>query len=597
VARNSIKISKDDSLEILNMCGIFGILNNQSISMETIRTEFEKGRGRGPESFQLLNINIQAIFGFHRLAINGLNAASDQPIQIDDISLICNGEIYNYMELYKLMDVVPRTDSDCEVIIHLYLKYGIEHTLQLLDGVFAFALLDGRTALSESRLFLARDPYGVRPLYWLHLSGDGYSPKAKTAPSPPPHVVAFASEMKSLIRFAEEGGKDESAAIAHFPPGSFCEYSLTFRVNPQWTGGQIRSYHTPGFSASDWIFTHYKEDVYERIQQYFIAAVEKRCVTTERPIACLLSGGLDSSLVAALVQRFHKSHGLPPIETFSIGLADSEDLHFARMVSKHIGSIHKEVILTETDFICSIPEVIEAIESYDTTTVRASIGNYLLGKYIKENSSAKVIFNGDGSDELMGGYLYMHACPDALEFDRESRRLLSDIHLFDVLRSDKSISSHGLEPRTPFLDRAWVQMYLSLPPTMRYTVIGNGFCEKTLIRKAFSQEMFDNGEKPLLPKDILWRRKEAFSDGVSCQGRSLYEILQEFTNMMISESMVSNAPWEFNRPRTQEQYYYRSIFEQAYPGQGGIVPYFWMPKYVKAKDASARTLAIYSTVA
>jgi asparagine synthase (glutamine-hydrolysing) len=232
-------------------------------------------------------------------------------------------------------------------------------------------------------------------------------------------------------------------------------------------------------------------------------------------------------------------HDLPQIETYSIGLEGSEDLKFARQVADYLGTKHTELLVTEQDFIDAVPHVIKAIESYDTTTVRASLGNWLLGKYISEHSEAKVIFNGDGSDELCGGYLYMHACPDEIEFDRESRRLLKDIHYFDVLRSDRCISSHGLEPRTPFLDRSWVQYYLSIHPTLRYHR-KTGQKEKYLLRSAFSEERFANSQRcPLLPKEVLWRRKEAFSDGVSHNTRSLYEILQEHA-LSVATGSVAN---------------------------------------------------------
>jgi asparagine synthase (glutamine-hydrolysing) len=225
----------------------------------------------------------------------------------------------------------------------------------------------------------------------------------------------------------------------------------------------------PGFSHS-WLINNitepiFLENLYPRISCYLNAAVNKRCLTTERPIACLLSGGLDSSLIAALVNNFYTSHNLPnKLETYSIGLQDSEDLKYARIVAVYLGTNHTEIIVTEKEMFEAIPEVIRAIESYDTTSVRASIGNYLLGKYISTHSEAKVIFNGDGSDELLGGYLYMNKCPDDIEFDRETRRLLKDIHSFDVLRSDKCISSHGLEPRTPFLDKTFVNFILILRP-------------------------------------------------------------------------------------------------------------------------------------
>jgi asparagine synthase (glutamine-hydrolysing) len=247
--------------------------------------------------------------------------------------------------------------------------------------------------------------------------------------------------------------------------------------------------------------------------------------------------------------------------------------------------------MTEQQFCDAIPEVIENIESYDTTTVRASIGNYLVAKYISQHSEAKVIFNGDGSDELMGGYLYMNYIEDAIEFDKETRRLLKDIHMFDVLRSDRCISSNGLEPRTPFLDRSFVEYYLSIPVNIRFDKM-NGNIEKFLIRNAFTVENYQNHKGlQILPDEILWRRKEAFSDGVSKQSRSLYTILQEFTEKQDLNTDLSHIIE--NQPDTKEKTYYRQLFEKYYPNMGHLVPYFWMPRYTNAKDASARTLDIY----
>jgi asparagine synthase (glutamine-hydrolysing) len=362
--------------------------------------------------------------------------------------------------------------------------------------------------------------------------------------------------------------------------------------------------------------SNYNDEILKNIQYYLKSAVEKRCSTTERPIACLLSGGLDSSLIASLVNDYHVRNNLPTIETYSIGLSGSEDLKYAKIVADYLGTKHTEILLTEEDFLNAIPQVIYDIESYDTTTVRASIGNWLLGKYISEHSEAKVIFNGDGSDELTGGYLYMNYAPDQIEFDKECRRLLKDIYAFDVLRSDKSISTHGLEPRTPFLDRSWVQYYMSIPSKLRFHK-NSGAMEKFLLRNAFSEKEYKNSNGyALLPNQVLMRRKEAFSDGVSKTSRSLYEIIQEFCEDKFIKEELSNYNFisqhedmyekiakcndnmlgvgNYLLPQTSEQYYYRKLFEHYYCGMGKILPYFWMPKYVEAKDASARTLAIYN---
>ena len=563
------------------MCGIFALLNNEaSFQANFVKEQFMKGQGRGPEFSKLQQYGMECFLGFHRLAINGLNNFSNQPIIIGDVVLICNGEIYNYKELYEIMGITPVAQSDCEVIIHLYKRYGIKQTLQMLDGVFAFVLCDNNIQLPTAKMYVARDPYGVRPLYML-------KPKSKKETA----TYGYASELKMLSEFYKEM---PNYKVEQFRPGTYSKLIMEFKVMPKWElKKKYCSYHSTGFSS---VINESQYDIgcaLKNIQHYLYEAVKKRVLVTERPIACLLSGGLDSSLITALVNECHKQTSDKPLETFSIGLSGSEDLKYARIVADYLGTNHTEILLTEQDFIEAIPDVICTIESYDTTTVRASIGNYLLGKYISENSDAKVIFNGDGSDELCGGYLYMHAAPDAIEFDKECRRLLKDIHAFDVLRSDKCISSHGLEPRTPFLDRTWVQQYLSIHPSLRFHP-GKKQCEKFLLRTAFSEENYlDSNGSALLPKCVLWRTKEAFSDGVSKTTRSLYEIIQE---SVLNNPYVLNQKSDHNAPDTEEKKYYRGIFESAYPGLGNIVPYFWMPRYVEAKDASARTLQIYNEV-
>jgi len=550
------------------MCGIFTLLNYSQVNYDKfIKSQFMKGKNRGPEFSDLQHISMNAIFGFHRLAINGLDDISNQPITIDNIHLICNGEIYNYRELYKLMGVTPKTNSDCEVIIHLYKRYGIKQTLKMLDGVFAFALCDNNHTNLESNIYIARDPYGIRPLYFLNNTKETVQ------------VIGFASELKMLSDFCNQN--PDELTISQFKPGTYSSFNLNKSALATWTNIDNDSYHEPGFSLNSMDMNW----VNRGIQTYLIQSVEKRYLTTERPIACLLSGGLDSSLITALINENHKKNTNKPLETYSIGLYGSEDLRNANIVSKYIGTNHTEIIVTEQEMFDIIPELIYTIESYDTTTVRASIGNYLLGKYISKNSNAKVIFNGDGSDELCGGYLYMNYCSDVIEFDKETRRLLADIYNFDVLRSDKCISSNGLEPRTPFLDRSFVNFYLSIPPSIRCHA-HNSQVEKFLLRNAFSINNFKNSDgKQILPDEILWRRKEAFSDGVSGNSRSLYQILQDF----IVPKYQSNI-----KPIDAEKQYYKSLFSQHYPNSLNIIPYYWMPKYTNTDDPSARTLTTYN---
>jgi len=561
------------------MCGIFSLINytNCSVALtdEMIEAEFQKGKGRGPESSKLFfKPDFNYVQGFHRLAINGLNPESDQPLYYGGCSLICNGEIYNYKELYKMMGITPNSDSDCEVIIHLYLKYGIKHTLRMLDGVFAFILF------TPSTIYVARDPYGVRPLYFM-------SPNSLFT-----HTIGFTSELKTCCNIANLLGCE----VTQFPPGYFATIKRETKdlalTQEKWSIFTVEAYHIPSFSHNYFVDAECISQkqllnrCIEGIHLNLVNAVTKRYLATERPIACLLSGGLDSSLIAAIVCDIHKkkfnnsNKEFVKIETYSIGLPDSEDIKYARLVADHIGSNHTEIIVSEEEMLNSITEVIAAIESYDVTTIRASLGNYLIGKYIKANSQAKVIFNGDGSDELCGGYLYMNSCPDSIEYDKETVRLLKDIHLFDVLRSDKCISSHGLEPRTPFLDKGFVNYYLSIPLHFRNHVLTDQI-EKYLLRLAFS-------ETNLLPKRVLWRKKEAFSDGVSNKGRSLFEIIQDHIIKVTGEESLKGKRID------NEKKYYKDIFNHLYPGQEHLIPYYWMPKYIKSDDPSARTLSSYS---
>lgn len=560
------------------MCGIFSILNNV-FNDSRVEIEFNKGKGRGPENSKLIKYmtseNTTNIFGFHRLAINGYNdSASNQPFDIENIILICNGEIYNWKQLYNMMDIEPTTKSDCEVIIHMYLRYGIEHTLNMLDGVFAFILLDK----TKKHLYVSRDPYGVRPLFFKMVSGYYSHPYIKDP------VYLFSSEMKTICNL----GRNDN--IKQFAPGSYTLFTTSNDNGVFEHRFQKKYFQLKQFPRS-FSNTFSEEDIdyaCSTIKKSLTNAVIKRINNTERNIACLLSGGLDSSLIAAIVQKNSDKQ----ISTWSIGMKGSEDILYARKVAEFIGSDHHEFVLSEGEFLSNIEKVIYDIESYDTTTVRASIGNWLISKKIKENSDCKVVFNGDGSDEVCGGYMYFHLAPDCIEFDKECKRLLSDIHYFDVLRSDRSISPHGLEARTPFLDRNFVNNYLSINPSIRHHS-KNNHCEKYLLRRAFSK---DN----LLPDEVLWRTKEAFSDGVSSQKKSWFQTLQEHIDENIfknNHSIVETQKKYYTRniPNTKEQLYYRNVFDSNFKNCQKVIPYFWMPKYTDATDASARTLDIYKT--
>lgn len=559
------------------MCGIFALLNydKTNLNVNYIGDQAQRSQHRGPDSYKI-DVNKNIFLAFYRLAINGLDKKSDQPLKYNNKVLICNGEIYNYKRLYKLMNIKSVTNSDCEVIIHLYEKYGIEYTINSLDGVYAFILID----YDINKIFIGRDQFGVRPLFYLSNKVENNRESKLDVQN----ILGFSSEMKQLHNFTQDNteidykGKD-NLEVNIFEPSTYMVLELN--ENDLWVIKEKKKYTGINLTRINPINDEINEEtVISNIHDIFCEAVYKRVTTTDRPIACLLSGGLDSSIVAALVSKIYNR----PLETYSIGLEGSEDLKYAREVAKHINSNHTEIVVSEEDFFAFIPKVIENIESYDTTTVRASVGNLLISQYISETSEAKVIFNGDGSDELMGGYLYMNYADDSLEFDKECKRLLNNIHYFDVLRSDRSISTQGLEPRTPFLDRDFVTFYLSIPVEYRYTT--NKKQEKYLFRKAF--------DKGYLPDSVLWRRKEAFSDGVSSKERSWYQIIDELVLKQKNVKYNNDITYSHNSPETMEQLYYRTIFETIYPDQEHLIPYFWMPKYIDATDSSARSLDIYS---
>ena len=515
------------------MCGILCICGTtQTLDVMKSLESLEK---RGPEGSIIQKVD-NVTMGFTRLAINGISYRGMQPFSYKNMIGMCNGEIYNYKDLAKEHLIDLMSGSDCEVLLPLFEIMDKDPVAwaRSLDGVFASVIYDGDT------LYIARDPYGVRPLYY---GADGLT------------TLCIASEIKSL---------KGCTGVRPFPPG----YVGVFKNHEL----MLMKYHTiPSLKNPN-----YSEAMpgAEGVRRALETAVRKRMMT-DRPVAALLSGGLDSSLIAALVQRelLIKNRCL---ETFSIGFEGSPDLKYARMVAKHIGSKHHEVVCTPQQFFNVIPFVIRDIESCDITTVRASVGNWLVAKAVKENSDCKVLFNGDGSDEVFGSYLYFQNAPNDMAFELECDRLLKDIHHFDVLRSDRCISSHGLEPRTPFLDKEFVAVAKSIPTKYRK--------EKLILRKAFEHQK-------TLPAEVLWRRKEAFSDGVSSETKSWYSEIQDRVPPIAPPDSVLQLMYPHLTPKTSEAVYYREIYEHNYGVP--ITPYFWMPKWTNATDPSARTLTNY----
>jgi asparagine synthase (glutamine-hydrolysing) len=548
------------------MCGIWALLRATCDVAEAERHTAAL-HARGPEGLRIQVLPAsQCTLGFTRLAINGLTESGMQPMYCTgenekggkSVWWICNGEIYNWRALKAEHGLVTTSESDCSILGPLWLALDRDPVrfFRALDGVFSIVLVDE----AANQAVIGRDPYGVRPLFWVSV-GDG---------------VMVASEMKGLV--------PGCGSVKAFSPGHFCTVSLDSTDRGCLRGSVIAYHEVP------WLKNPLFDPAIEGSQTAaeaalriaLTAAVRKRLMT-ERPVAALLSGGIDSSLIAALVQRELKEMGKPSLETFSIGFEGSPDLFYARKVADHIGSRHTEVVVTPDDFFEAIPDVVQAIESYDITTVRASVGNWMVAREIARRSEAKVVFNGDGADEIFGSYLYFYRAPTDEAFEAESGRLLQDIHLYDVLRSDRSISSHGLEPRTPFLDKQFVAVARSLPTVWRRPDRATGRCEKWILRTAF---------KPLdlLPHEVLWRQKEAFSDGVSRQQKSWYQEIQERV------PAIGSAPaWTHLPPPTAEAQYYRTLFDRGYGAScEQVIPYFWMPKWSgETKDPSARTLSLY----
>ena len=553
------------------MCGIFALLQNCDISYDIIKQAFMNGRDRGPEFSTLTHIEeVEALLGFHRLAINGLNETSHQPLYLgNDLIVICNGEIYNYKELAAKYEFNYTTQSDCEAILWCYQKFGIERTIQELDGVFSFVLLDTREEMP--RLFIGRDPFGVRPLFLTQFTVGNTK------------HYAFTSTMKTindLLGYANPS----IIKCEQVRPGTFSQM-VYHKDQSLW---HFVRYGVPYFSIpSDSMNTENidYESALDIVRTKLTDAVRKRVIATDRPIACLLSGGLDSSLITSIVVKICKELGFEKqVETYSIGLPNSVDLKYAKMVADYLDTDHTQIIVREQEFLHMLDYTILTTETYDTTTIRASVGNYLVSQFIKNHSDAKVIFNGDGSDEVSGGYLYFHCAPDNDSFDEECRRLLKEIHYFDVLRSDRSISSNGLEARTPFLDKEFVRSYFTIPIELR-NHNNSGNCEKYLIRDAF---------KGYLPDKVLYRTKEAFSDGVSGE-KSWFEIIRDhIDHIEIDESSLPE--WKNISLDTKEKQYYMSVYQKYYPHCGQLIPHYWMPRFTNATDASARTLDVYSKI-
>jgi asparagine synthase (glutamine-hydrolysing) len=507
---------------------------------------FQTIRHRGPDESRFLTLGDHVTMGFHRLSINGLDAESGQPMLRKGVYLLCNGEIFNYKEIAEKYAITLETGSDCEIILRLFflLDRRIDDVCAELEGDFAFVLYDSR----DGDVYIGRDPLGIRSLYiGVHDQDLFVASEKKAIPDRARQVCP------GTVTIVSDGGKERR--------------TFSYRRSPP---------------PSPLPVIHGEIDPVTEIHRLLVQSVKRRMLS-DRPIGCILSGGLDSTIITAIVARLLKDTGTP-LHTYTIGLPGSTDLVWARKAADFLGTVHHEFVVTEKEFLDFIPPTIAQIESFDVTTVRASTANYLLCLKIAQTTSDKVLFCGNVSDELFASYRGFQDAPSPEAFQEENTAMLRHIHFFDVLRADKSFAGAGLEARVPYADRDFVDLVMSLPPHLKMFSSRPGDTEKKLLRKAF---------EGYLPEDLLWRRKEAFSDGVSGCDRSWFQIIQEHVeekkDPTSNTSNTSHLP-----PFSKESMWYREIFEERFPGHAEeCIPYFWRHPFSDQEDPSARLLKQY----
>ena len=522
------------------MCAIMGF-SKKTLSKEEILPYFDRTVSRGPDMSRIIETP-SGWLCFHRLAIMGLTEAGMQPFELDGDYVVCNGEIYGFRPLKRQLAEKGyqfKSGSDCEILLPLFHEYGLDMFAQL-DAEFALIIYDSKT----DSLIAARDPIGIRPLFY------GYDKDG---------AIVFASEAKNLIGLCSE--------VCPFPPGHY------------YAGGKFVRYAdltTVGTYSEDDLETACKH-----IRDKLIAGVDKR-LDADAPLGFLLSGGLDSSLVCAISSIVLGKK----IRTFAIGMdKDAIDLKYAKEVADYIGADHTEVYMTRQQVLDSLEEVIAMLGTWDITTIRASMGMYLCCKAIHEQTDVRVLLTGEISDELFG-YKYTDFAPSAEAFQQESKKRIDELHMYDVLRADRCISVNSLEARVPFGDLDFVKYVMSIDPKLKLNTYDMG---KYLLRHAFEKDH-------LLPEDILWRQKAAFSDAV---GHSMVDDLKAYAEEKYTDEEFETLrqKYDYGTPFTKESLLYREIFEKYYPGQARMIVDFWMPNKewegCNVNDPSARVLANY----
>ncbi|NOY36872.1 MAG: asparagine synthase B [Chlorobi bacterium] len=519
------------------MCGILAIQGKSPVP--DIRVLTRTMKHRGPDEFDQVTFQDGSVLAHERLSIIDL-VTGRQPLRgCRDAWVIHNGEIYNHQVLRQtiLKGHTFHSTCDSEVIVHLFEDHGPDFC-NLLDGVFAFAVKDG------DRFMAARDPIGVKPLYY------GFDNEG---------TIYFASEMKAIHTYCQE--------LRSFPPGFYYTPETGFiqYYKPQWAVPE-----TPVIPFDP-----------AALRYRLIRAVKKRLMS-DVPLGVLLSGGLDSSLIASITKRLMAGRK-EPLHSFSVGLSpDAPDMKAAREVAQFLGTEHHEVIFTIEEGLAALEQVIWHLETYDVTTIRAATPMYLLSKAIRE-AGIKVVLSGEGSDEIFGGYLYFHNAPSAAEFRTETIRRVLRLSTADCLRADKSTMAHGIEARVPFLDKRFLDLAMRIDPEEKQPSHRTGKPEKYILRKAF-----DTPADPWLPDHILWRQKEQFGDGV---GYSWIDSIIEYAEKMVNNREISLAAlrYSYNTPDTKEALLFRKLFEKQYPSVPAARTVLrWIPKWQDSKDPSGR---------
>ncbi|MCR5138037.1 MAG: asparagine synthase B [Oscillospiraceae bacterium] len=522
------------------MCCVMGFLSDL-YSPKEILPFFNRTKSRGPDDTRIEKAG-NGLLCFHRLAIMGLHESGMQPFSLGKNMVVCNGELYGWRGQRKELEEMGyrfASDSDCELLLPLYREYGLG-MFGHLDAEFALILYDG----DRDCLIAARDPIGIRPLYYGFFS-DG--------------SIAFASEAQNLEGLCRQ--------ILPFPPGHYFDGEKFVRY--------------ADLTTVDRCLPDDLETVCRNIREKLIAGVEKR-LDADAPLGFLLSGGLDSSLVCAIASRLLGKK----IRTFAIGMdLDPIDLRYAQIAADYIGAEHTAFHMTRQEVLDSLEEVIRILGTWDITTVRASLGMYLCCRAIHENTDIRVLLTGEISDELFG-YKYTDFAPSAEAFQQESKKRIDELHMYDVLRADRCISVNSLEARVPFGDLDFVRYVMRIDPELKLNSYNMG---KYLLRHAFEKDH-------ILPDEILWRQKAAFSDAV---GHSMVDDLKEYAEMRYSDAAfrAGRQRYSYCPPFTKESLLYRDIFEKYYPGQAAMIRDFWMPnpdwEGCRVNDPSARVLSNY----